>query len=197
MTKKKKKRWADHYTQKAKRENYPARSVYKLQEIQKKYNIIRRGDRVLDLGFAPGSWLIYASHVTSEEGTVVGIDIKNTNIILPDNTKIVKADILEYENNELFGANRFDVVLSDMAPNTTGNKHVDAARSLSLSYAAFSIAKRSLIRGGSFLCKIFSGEDSDLLLEKVKDRFKGFKILKPESCRKASREIYFIGKDKI
>ncbi|MBW1650768.1 MAG: RlmE family RNA methyltransferase [Deltaproteobacteria bacterium] len=196
MTKKKKKRWADHWTVKAKKENYPARSVYKLQEIQKKYNVIKRGDRVLDLGFAPGSWLIYASHMTGEAGRVVGIDINDTDIILPDNAKVIKADIFEYQDNELFGANRFDVVLSDMATDATGNRFVDSARSLNLAYAAFSIAKKALTDKGSFVCKIFFGEDFKAFTDEVKGYFKEFKIFKPQTCRKASKEIYVIGKDK-
>ena len=196
MTKKKKKRWADHYTVKAKKENYPARSIYKLQEIQKKYNVIKRGDRVLDLGFVPGSWLIYASHVIGEAGSVIGIDIKNTDIVLPDNAKVIKADIFEYQNNELFADNRFDVVLSDMAPDTTGNRIVDSVHSLNLAYAAFSIAKRTLADRGSFICKIFFGDDFKAFSENVKKFFKEFKIFKPETCRKQSKEIYIIAKDR-
>ncbi len=196
MTKKKKKRWADHYTVKAKKENYPARSIYKLEEIQKKYKIIKRGDRVLDLGFAPGSWLLYAAHSTGEEGSVIGIDIKDTDIVLPNNAKVIKADIFEYQDNELFGANRFDVVLSDMAPDTTGNSFVDSARSLNLADAAFSIAKKALAPKGSFVCKIFFGEDFKAFSDKVKGFFNEFKIFKPQICRKQSKEIYVVGKDR-
>ncbi|MBW1615618.1 MAG: RlmE family RNA methyltransferase [Deltaproteobacteria bacterium] len=196
MTKKKKKRWADHYTVKAKKENYPARSIYKLQEIQKKYNIIKRGGRVLDLGFAPGSWLLYAAHSTGEDGSVIGIDIKDTDIVLPNNAKVIKADIFEYQDNELFADNRFDVVLSDMAPDTTGNSFVDSARSLNLAEAAFLIAKKTLAPKGSFVCKIFFGEDFKAFTDKVKGYFKEFKIFKPKTCRKQSKEIYIVGKDR-
>ena len=194
MTQKKKKRWADHYTVKAKKEKYPARSVYKLSEIQKKYNVIKRGDRVLDLGFAPGSWLLYASHVTGEEGSVIGIDIKDSDIVLPNNAKVIKADIFEYKNNELFGASRFDVILSDMAPDTTGNRFVDCARSLNLAYRAFYIAKKTLAPKGSFVCKSFFGEDFKEFTDEVKSFFKEVKVFKPQTCRKASKEIYTIGK---
>ena len=192
-------RWKDHYSTLAKKENFPARSVYKLKEIHQKYNLIKKGDRVLDLGCAPGSWLIYAAELAGKKGGVTGVDLKPLSIKIPSNARIYTADILSVDDefyNKLTGKN-FNVILSDMAPATTGNKHVDAARSFNLCEAALSIAQKTLIPGGSFVCKIFQGEDFNEFSDSVKTCFKKSKIFKPQSSRKASKEIYIIGLDKI
>ena len=193
---KKHQRWADHYTERAKKEHYPARSVYKLKEAQIKYRLISKGDRVLDLGCSPGSWLLYAAELTGSRGEVLGIDQKAVTINTPAQVKTLKADILTIdvpwiEKEEL--GNRFNVVLSDMAPATTGNKAVDSARSYRLCEAALNIAQMVLVPGGSFFCKIFQGEEFKRFSDSVKSRFKGHKIFKPQSSRKASKEIYIIG----
>ena len=86
-------RWQDHYTRRAKREKYPARSVFKLQEMQRRYKLIRRGDRVLDLGCSPGSWLLYAAALTGGSGRVVGVDLKPTTVELPGQVAIYRADV--------------------------------------------------------------------------------------------------------
>jgi 23S rRNA (uridine2552-2'-O)-methyltransferase len=189
--------WADHYTQKAKKERYPARSVYKLKEIQKKYRLIHKGDRVLDLGCAPGSWLLYTSEIVGDTGEVVGIDIQPVTIALPKQVRVVAGDILESDAAWLQGFEEtFQAVISDMAPNTTGNKDVDAARSFTLCEAALRIAEKYLAPGGAFVCKIFQGSDSQAFTALVKERFHQQRIFKPQSSRKASREIYLIGSGK-
>jgi len=122
-------RWQDHYTRQAKKDKYPARSVYKLKEIQQKNRIIRKGDAVLDLGCAPGSWLKYAAEVAGPTGRVVGIDLKPVTIALPDQVEVLTGDIYEMLADLKADAGAgYNVVLSDMAPATTGSKHVDAAR---------------------------------------------------------------------
>ena len=189
-------RWADHYSEQAKKERYPARSVYKLKEAQKKYRLIRKGDRVLDLGCSPGSWLLYAAELTGKHGKVLGIDLKPVTIKIPTQAETLKADILTIdrawiENEDL--ANRFNVVLSDMAPATTGNKMIDAERSYQLCQAALNIAQIALRPGGSFICKIFQGEEFKKFSDSVRSRFKNHKIFKPQISRKASKEIYIIG----
>ncbi len=187
-------KWADHYTQKAKQDKYPARSVYKLQEIQSKTRIIKPRHRVLDLGCSPGSWLLYAAQLVGEKGRVVGIDLKPVTISLPAHAKAYQGDIYAIDDtlSQVIGHN-FDVVMSDMAPDTTGIKDVDAARSHLLSEAALSVAKERLVSGGVFVCKIFQGTDSKAFSDAVKQMFRQHKIFKPESSRKASREIYIIG----
>jgi 23S rRNA (uridine2552-2'-O)-methyltransferase len=187
-------RWDDHYSQKARKENYPARSVYKLQEIQQKLRLIRNGHHVLDLGCAPGAWLKYAAELTGPSGRVVGIDLKPITIPLSGHVQTYVADILNLDAtiSDAIGFD-FHIVMSDMAPSTTGQKTVDAARSLELSQAALQIAKDRLVSGGSFICKIFQSEDFKPFAEQLKPLFHAQKIFKPQSCRKASREIYLIG----
>ncbi len=230
----------DHYAKKAKKEHFPARSVYKLEEIQKKFRVIRPKDRVLDLGCAPGSWLKYAADIAGAGGRVVGVDLKDVDTReLPENVMFCKGDILslaEEFSAELTGElaeadsqwqagepdievvdepgggpedgesdaaraaalreavdGEYDVVLSDMAPNTTGIRSVDAARSFVLAEAALRIADRMLAPGGSFVVKIFQGDDFDGFIRTVKEQYRSRKIYKPQSTRKESKEIYVIG----
>ena len=187
-------RWQDHYSRRAKKESFPARSVYKLQEIQRKYNLIKTGDKVLDLGCAPGSWLLFAAKLTGAGGRVVGIDRQPVAIEMPSNASVYTADILSI-NDEFFRSvgKEFNIIISDMAPATSGNKHVDSSRSFNLCQAALSIAQNMLMPGGSFVCKIFQGEDFKAFSDAVKGSFNKTKIFKPQSSRKASREIYIIG----
>jgi 23S rRNA (uridine2552-2'-O)-methyltransferase len=187
----KQKPWQDHYSQQAKKERFPARSVYKLEEIQKKYRLIKKGDMVLDLGCAPGSWLLYAAKLTGPKGQVIGVDLKPVSIQVSSHIKIITADVFTLDIESL-GTN-FNLVLSDMAPATTGHKAVDAARSYDLCETALKIAQSLLLPGGSFVCKIFQGPDFNQFLDAARAGFKGLKIFKPQSSRKASKEIYVIG----
>jgi 23S rRNA (uridine2552-2'-O)-methyltransferase len=190
--------WEDHYSRLARKEGFPARSVYKLQEIQKRYALIRRADRVLDLGCAPGSWLIYAASLVGPSGRVVGIDLAPVTVQLPDHVVVHAADVFELVADPLkFFGHEFDVVISDMAPATTGSRGVDAARSFNLCQAALEIARQVLAPGGAFVCKIFQGEDFKQFTEAVKSSFLECKIFKPQSTRKASKEIYLIGKGRV
>lgn len=191
-SKSKKNRWEDHYSRKARREQFPARSVYKLQEIQQKNRLIKKRDRVLDLGCAPGSWLLYAAEMTGHRGRVVGVDLKPLDTQLPAHVLAHQADVFSEELPDIIGKN-FHVVLSDMAPDTSGNKRVDAARSFELCRTALSIAQKVLVPGGSFVCKIFQGEDFKPFSDSVKACFRQHKIFKPQSSRKGSKEIYVIG----
>ncbi|QTA81824.1 Ribosomal RNA large subunit methyltransferase E (23S rRNA methyltransferase) [Desulfonema limicola] len=191
---KKKNTWDDHLTRKARKDNYPARSVYKLEEIQKKTKIIKKGQNILDLGSAPGSWLLYASEVTGNKGRVVGIDLKPVTIKLPAHAQAYTGDILSMDTELLEKIGKdYNLVISDMAPDTTGNKNVDAARSYNLSEAALNIAGDLLLPGGNFICKIFQGSDFEQFLLMVKTQFSKYKIFKPQSSRKASKEIFIIG----
>ncbi|WP_022665312.1 RlmE family RNA methyltransferase [Desulfospira joergensenii] len=189
--------WADHLTQRAKAENYPARSVYKLEEIQKKFKVMGAGDKVLDLGCAPGSWLIYASRQVGKQGRVFGIDLKEIQIPLPENVTAVQDNILSLEDpgflEEISGCR---VVLSDMAPATTGRKDVDALRSSELCRMALETAQKILGPKGNFVCKIFQGNEFKAFEKEVKKSFRECRIFKPESCRKQSKEIYIIAKGK-
>ena len=197
LASKKHSRWQDHYSRQAKKEQFPARSVYKLKEIQKKHHLIKKGDKVLDLGCFPGSWLLYAANMTGDKGQVTGIDLVPVAVKVPSHVRTYTGDV--FTMGEAFFRSLgkdFDIVISDMAPATTGNKHVDSARSYNLCQATLSIAKSVLIQGGSFVCKIFQGEDVKLFSDDVGSVFKKYKFFKPQSSRKTSKEIYIIGMGK-
>jgi len=193
-TAKKQSQWQDHYTRQAKKERFPARSVYKLQEVQKKYNIIKKGNNVLDLGCAPGSWLLYSANLTGSTGRVIGIDLVPVTVNIPPHVRVYTGDILLMDADffKSLGTD-FNVVISDMAPSTTGNKFLDSTRSFDLCLSALTIAQVTLCTGGSFVCKIFQGEDFKTFIDSVRSVFKNHKIFKPKSSRKASKEIYVIG----
>ncbi|MCP3943431.1 MAG: RlmE family RNA methyltransferase [Desulfobacteraceae bacterium] len=189
--------WADHLTQRAKAENYPARSVYKLEEIQKKFKVILPATNVLDLGCAPGSWLLYAAKQVGSKGRVFGIDLKLIDIKLPDNVTAIQDNILALENAVFLEISTgFTTVLSDMAPATTGRKDVDAFKSFELCNMALETAQNFLKPGGNFVCKIFQGNEFKKFEKEVKSVFRECKTFKPESCRKQSKEIYIIAKGK-
>ncbi|MFH2093703.1 MAG: RlmE family RNA methyltransferase [Pseudomonadota bacterium] len=189
--------WEDHLSRRAKAENYPARSVYKLEEIQKKFNILKPLDQVLDLGCAPGSWLLYAARQVGVQGKVWGIDLKQVEIQLPENVMAIQDNIMQLENQAFLSEHAgLDVVLSDMAPATTGRKDVDAMRSFDLCNMALTTAERFLAPNGHFVCKIFQGNEFAAFQKTVTTKFKECKIFKPESCRKQSKEIYIIAKYK-
>jgi len=184
----------DHYAKRAREERFPARSVYKLEEIQKRFRILKRGGRVLDLGCFPGSWLLFASEIVGNNGLVVGVDVTRVTIQLPSNTIFIQHDVLDRDISfvENVGT-RFDVVLSDMAPSTTGNKFVDAQKSLELTEAALSVGIPVLKAGGAFVCKVFQGPDFKDYSDKVKNHFERVANVKPKSSRKASKEIFVVG----
>lgn len=183
--------WQDHYSRQAKKDRYPARSVYKLEEIQQKHRLIRKGDKILDLGCFPGSWLLYAAKLTGEKGRIIGIDLKPIKIQPASNIETITGDVFALDAGSL-GTN-FNVVMSDMAPATTGHKAVDAVRSAALCEVALAIAQSVLLPGGSFVCKIFQGPDFNQFVNSVRAGFDKQKIFKPRSSRKASKEIFIIG----
>ncbi len=192
------KKWKDHYSELAKREGYPARSVYKLKEAQKKYGLIKRGDVVLDLGCSPGSWSKYSSSIVGKEGLVVGIDVSDVEFSAP-NFKFLKRDVFEVtveELSELSPKGYFDVVLSDMAPSTTGDRTVDHFRSLRLAERALELASQLLRPGGNFMVKVFEGERFPKFRTLVSEVFSKIKLFRPKSTRSFSKEIFVLGLDK-
>ncbi len=187
----------DHYFKKAKRDNYPARSVYKLEEVQQKYALLRRGDSVLDLGCHPGSWSMYAARVVGVQGLVVGVDLKQGRPIQGPGARITRLclDIMVPEDLAAIRAvrSRFRVLLSDMAPATSGNKWVDQQRSLGLARQTLEIAHALLDHGGNYFTKVFQGEDFQEFVAEVRSFFKTVKVVKPRSSRSESREVYVLG----
>ncbi len=182
----------DFYFKKAKAEKYPARSVYKLKEADQKYRFLRRGQAVLDLGAAPGSWSKYALERVGPKGVVVGVDLSPVKISAP-NYRFLQADIFEVTPDELqalIERKAFDVILSDMAPKTTGDRSGDHFRSINLAERALELAERLLRPGGAFLVKVFEGEGFPAFVEEVKRRLGPVKRFRPKSTRSSSREMF-------
>lgn len=179
----------DFYTRKSREEGYYARSVYKLKQINQKYNLIKRRDKVLDLGCSPGGWIQASLEIIGPEGFVIGIDLSPVRKIEAKNFRFIKSDIIEVKIEEIF-----DVVLSDMAPKTTGTRELDQERSYDLAKTALETAKKHLKEGGNFLCKIFQGPRYQEFLDEVKQSFEFIKTVKPEASKQQSKEMYVIGK---
>lgn len=183
----------DSYGRRAKREGYAARSVYKLEEIDKKVGLLRRGARVLDLGAYPGSWTAYAAERVQREGRVVGVDRTPFEGALPPHAEIREGDVFELDVDSLGGPASFDVVMSDMAPNTSGHRFTDQARSHALFMRALEVAVAVLAPGGRFAAKLFQGEDFPEAKRAVAERFDAVRIVKPRATRTESIEIFVCG----
>ena len=188
----------DYYFKKAKKEGYPARSVYKLDEVQKKFRLLKKGDKVLDLGCQPGSWSMYAADAVGDHGLVVGVDCNRGSAIQARRgARIISfcGDVMDGEIIQRISEHcrKFDVVISDIAPRTTGNKWADQQKSLHLSRRVLELARVFLRCGGNFYCKVFEGEDFRDLMAESKMCFKTAKVFKPQSSRKESREIFILG----
>jgi 23S rRNA (uridine2552-2'-O)-methyltransferase len=180
----------DAFFRKARGAGFAARSVYKLEEIDRKLRLLHAGDRVLDLGCRPGSWLQYALKVVGPHGAVVGIDRDRLPQAIPG-ARVLLGDIFTTPDAELLGPlAAFDVVLSDMAPNTTGVRATDQARSAALVEEALARAERLLAPGGAFVAKIFQGPDLEAIRKRLATRFSEVRTLKPEGSRAQSIEIY-------
>ncbi|MCX7808317.1 MAG: RlmE family RNA methyltransferase, partial [Deltaproteobacteria bacterium] len=150
----------DHYGHRARREGYPARSVYKLQAIDERYRLFHPGMRVLDLGAAPGSWTLYVAERLRGRGQVIAVDLQRLALAPSSLIQVLQMDVFAIEVGvEPFLRESFDVVLSDMAPSTTGNRTVDQARSFNLFMRALEVAQGVLKEGGAFVGKIFQGPD--------------------------------------
>lgn len=187
------KRPQDHYARRAKRDGFPARSVYKLEEIDKRTRLLRPGARVLDLGASPGSWTMYAAERVGKHGRVLGLDLAPHRGELPENARIEVRDIYTVTAEELGGPGSFDVVLSDMAPKTTGQRDIDKARSHELFLAALRIARDVLAPGGGFVGKIFQGPDFKAAEKSVGELFAETRIIRPEATRDVSYEVFLAG----
>ncbi len=190
------KKYRDHYFNRAKAEAYPARSVYKLKELDKRFHLFCPGQVVLDLGAAPGSWTLYAAERTGEEGRVLAVDLQNTVEQFPANTLFMQEDVFFRSpklNALLEEMGPFHLVLSDMAPKTTGHKFTDQARSCSLCEEALAVACAVLIKGGHFVTKIFQGPDDQQFLQTMRPLFQKVKTFKPKSSRRESKEMFYVG----
>lgn len=185
----------DSYWAKAKEQGYAARSVFKLEEIDDEHRLLTPGAHVLDLGCAPGSWLQIAAPRVGKQGRVLGVDLEAVTLALPANVKTLQMDVwqltLEQVPEEL---RPLDVVLSDLAPHTTGIRSTDQARAFELSARAVRLADGLLRPGGSVLVKTFQGEDTPKLLEGIRKRYDRAALVRPKATRKPSFEVYLLGK---
>lgn len=184
---------ADAFTKAAKAKGYPARSVFKLEEIDRRVRLLRPGQRVLDLGAAPGSWSLYAVQRIGPSGKLLAIDLSEISAALGPNATVVRGDALSLSNEDLKIFAPYDVILSDMAPNTTGSKIADQARSFELLMRAVEIAKGLGAPGSSFVGKIFMGGDFEEARRAMRALFEEVRVIRPEGTRSNSSEVFLIG----
>ena len=185
----------DIYVRKSKIEGYRSRAVYKLQEIEEKYKLIKNGMSVVDLGAAPGSWSEYISR-KYKNTRLVSIDLKEMEPI--ENTTQIKGDFTDETNQKKIldhFKDKIDLVVSDMAVNTTGNKNVDSLVTGELSMEAMHFSLKTLKKNGVFISKIFMGSSFNEIVELAKKNFKEFHVYKPPSSRKESKESFIICKN--
>lgn len=187
---------ADVFAQRARKEGYPARSVYKLEEIDRRCRLFRGGQRVLDLGCAPGSWLMYAAQKVGPSGRVRGVDLKPLDITLPPNAIAIAGDALT-PNDEVKAFLRegapYQVVMSDMAPSTSGTPFADQARSAELVTRTLDVADELLGQGGAWVAKLFMSEAMTDIRKRVRTMFEEERIIRPEGTRSVSFEVFLVG----
>jgi 23S rRNA (uridine2552-2'-O)-methyltransferase len=186
----------DFYVKEAKARGYRSRSAFKLIEINKKFKFLKNNLNIVDLGSAPGGWSQVCSEV-NKNGKTLSIDILDMDKI--DNVFFYKKDFNETDFfdfvNNFFENNKVDLVLSDMAVNTTGNKDLDAIKTNSIALDVVNLSRVILRPKSSLLVKIFSGKDENILIKNAKDSFKNIERIKPDSSRKESREMYLLCSD--
>jgi 23S rRNA (uridine2552-2'-O)-methyltransferase len=186
----------DHFTRSAKKAGFPARSVFKLEEIDRRVRLLRSRMRVLDLGAAPGSWAMYAAGRVGAAGRVLAVDLVPLRTTLPPNAVFIEGDALSLTNQALSRFAPYDVVLSDMAPQTTGSRVTDQARSFELFMRALAVAGSLGAPGSSFVGKIFMSEDLPAARDELRRLYASERLIRPESTRAGSMEIFFVGSDK-
>lgn len=187
----------DEYYQRAKREGFAARSVYKLEEIDRRCRLLRAGARVLDLGAAPGSWLQYAAGRCGREGGVVGLDLEPITAPLPGWVTTIRGDLYQVTAEELMeGGGPFDLLLSDAAPKTTGIPSGDAARSAALVEQVLQLSGEVLAPGGALLAKLYQGGQLPELRRSFSLAFNKVTLEKPKASRAESVEVFLLGRDK-
>lgn len=188
-----KRQLADPYVQKAKKEGYRARAVYKLIEINEKFKILKNGQTIIDLGAAPGSWSEYISK-NFKKSKIFAIDLLDINPI--ENVEFYKGDFTSDETvlwlEEKLKGDKAELIISDMAPNTIGHQKTDHLRQMTLLEYAFDFAKDNLKEGGAFLAKSFTGGTTNNILKEIKKVFKSVYHIKPNASRKDSVEMFIL-----
>lgn len=187
----------DHLAKKAHAQGFPARSVFKLEEIDRRTQLLRPGQRVLDLGCAPGSWVRYIAGKVGPQGLVLGFDLSPVTIALPPQARCAVLDLVAEDPPLSVDGRGFDVVVSDMAPSTEGVRFADQYRSYELYRRALDIARRALVPGGSFVGKIFQGAELDEAKKATAAVFGKVRIIRPEGTRSESYELFLVGVGKV
>ena len=182
----------EKYNLKAKKLGYRSRAAFKLIDINKKENILRKNLNIIDLGSAPGGWSQVVSKELNGTGSIIAIDILDMPKI--KDVKFIKSDLREFDQNKL--NQPIDVVISDIAPNISGVRFIDDTNMIDLLEIELSIVDKTLVKGGNFLAKCFQGKSAEFLSNEINKRFKRMKRLKPDSSRKISKEIYLLGLNK-
>ena len=187
----------DPYVQQARREGWRSRAVFKLMEILDKERILKPGLVCIDLGAAPGGWSQYVVATLKGRARVIALDLLPIDAL--PGVEFIQGDFTEEavlaRLEGALGNSRADLVMSDMAPNITGNKSVDKPRSMYLAELAFDLAKQTLRPGGDFICKLFQGEGTDALVLETKKAFGKVRVLKPKASRPGSSEIYLVARN--
>ncbi|WP_049938112.1 23S rRNA (uridine(2552)-2'-O)-methyltransferase [Haloplanus natans] len=187
----------DEYYNRSKQEGYRARSAYKLKQLDAEANLFDAGDSVVDLGAAPGGWLQVAAEAVGESGTVVGVDRQRIRSLDAATVETVRGDMTEERTvdhlHDTVG-DAVDAVVSDMAPNMTGEYSVDHARSVHLARQAFDVARDLLAPGGDFVTKVFDGPDLADLRSDMEESFEYVRSIRPDASRDSSSELYLVAK---
>lgn len=187
----------DPFVQRARREGWRSRAVFKLEQIDTKERLLRPGMVCLDLGAAPGGWSQYVTQALDGNGRVIAVDLLPMDAL--PGVEFVQGDFREEhvfeELLERVGERGADLVISDMAPNISGTKAVDQPRSMYLAELALDMAQRVLRPGGSFVCKVFQGEGFDEFVKTARNSFERVRVIKPEASRSGSREVYLVARN--
>jgi len=192
----------DDYYNRAKQQGYRARSAYKLKQLDDTADLFDDGDTVVDLGAAPGGWLQVAAEKVGPQGKVVGVDLQRIDDLEPHQVSTVRGDMTEERTRDRLrrelgsedGETVVDLVVSDMAPNMTGEYELDHARSVHLARIAYETALQFLNPGGDFVAKVFQGRDLEDLREEISESFQYVRTVSPDASRDASSEVFLVGK---
>jgi 23S rRNA (uridine2552-2'-O)-methyltransferase len=189
----------DHFTRAAKDAGYPARSVFKLEEIDRRTRLLRGGQRVLDLGASPGSWSMYAAGRVGPSGKLLAVDLEPLNAALPPQAVFIQGDafaLSDLAGGDLARFAPYDVVLSDMAPKTTGSRVTDQARSFELFMRALAVGASLGGPGGAFVGKIFMSDDLPQARAELRKHYARERLIRPDSTRAVSMELFVVGLEK-
>ncbi len=187
----------DDYYNRAKQQGYRSRAAYKLKQLDEEAGLISEGDTVVDLGAAPGGWLQVAAELAGESGTVVGVDLQRIKPI--DGVETVRGDMTDEETRQRIRdlIDEADVVVSDMAPNMTGEYSLDHARSIHLARTAFETSLELLAPGGDFVAKVFEGPDTNDLRADIDEEFEYVRTIHPDASRDSSSELFMVAKGRL